>query len=139
MINRKTIATEKLPFQLSFTSVKGPFFTAAACPFYILGEAGLHSAAASSFDSRARGSGFYTRSGHILLFLLRLIQERQLTVSYLRKCVHEVLVKCIEGLSLPRKSEVRLTDCPDMTIAVYCGRNTTTTTILGETMQCIKR
>ena len=32
--------------------------------------------------------------------------------------VHEVLVNRL-ALSLPRKSVVRLTDCPNMTIAVY--------------------
>ena len=35
-----------------------------------------------------------------------------------------VLVNRLEGLSLPRKSMVRLTDHPDMTIAVYCGCET---------------
>ena len=30
------------------------------------------------------------------------------------------------SLSLPRKSVVRLTDCPDMTLDVYRGRKTTT-------------
>ena len=30
--------------------------------------------------------------------------------------MHEVLVNRLGGLSLPRKSVVRLTDCPDMTI-----------------------
>ena len=39
--------------------------------------------------------------------------------------VHEVLVNCLGGLSLPRKSVVRLTDRPDMTLDVYCGRKTT--------------
>ena len=38
----------------------------------------------------------------------------------------EVLVSCLESLSLPRKSVVRLTDRPDMTIDVYRGRKTTT-------------
>ena len=32
-----------------------------------------------------------------------------------------VLVNSLGGLSLPRKSVVRLTDYPYMTIAVYCG------------------
>ena len=45
-----------------------------------------------------------------------------------QKYVHEVLVNPLGGLSLPRKNVVRLTDCPDMTIVVYCGRKTTTTT-----------
>ena len=42
-----------------------------------------------------------------------------------RKYVHEVLVNRLEGLSLPRKSVVRLTDRPDMTLDVYRGRKTT--------------
>ena len=33
--------------------------------------------------------------------------------------MHEVLVKRLGGLSLPRKSVVRLTDRPDMTLDVY--------------------
>ena len=40
--------------------------------------------------------------------------------------MHEVLVNRLEGLSLPRKSVVRLTDRPDMTLDVYRGRKTTT-------------
>ena len=39
--------------------------------------------------------------------------------------MHEVLVNRLGGLSLPRKSVVRLTDRPDMTIDVYLGRKTT--------------
>ena len=39
--------------------------------------------------------------------------------------MHEVLVNRLEGLSLPRKSVVRLTDRPDMTLDVYHGRKTT--------------
>ena len=46
-------------------------------------------------------------------------------VSYWRKYVHEVLVNRLGGLSLPRKSVVRLTDHPDMTLDVYLGRKTT--------------
>ena len=40
--------------------------------------------------------------------------------------MHEVLVNRLGGLSLPRKSVVRLTDRPDMTLDVYRGRKTTT-------------
>ena len=40
--------------------------------------------------------------------------------------MHEVLVNRLEGLGLPRKSVVRLTDRPDMTLDVYLGRKTTT-------------
>ena len=39
--------------------------------------------------------------------------------------MHEVLVNRLGGLSLLRKSVVRLTDCPDMTLDVYRGRKTT--------------
>ena len=38
--------------------------------------------------------------------------------------MHEVLVNRLRGLSLPRKSVVRLTDRPDMTLNVYHGRKT---------------
>ena len=51
--------------------------------------------------------------------------SRRAVVSYWRKYVHEVLVNRLGGLSLPRKSVVRLTDRPDMTLDVYRGRNTT--------------
>ena len=46
-------------------------------------------------------------------------------VSYWRKYVHEVLVNRLGGRGLPRKSVVRLTDRPDMTLDVYRGRKTT--------------
>ena len=49
-------------------------------------------------------------------------------VGYWRKYVHEVLVNRLRGLSLPRKSVVRLIDHPDMTLDVYRGHKTTTTT-----------
>ena len=39
--------------------------------------------------------------------------------------MHEVLVNRLGGLSLPRKSVIRLTDRPDMTLDVYRGRKTT--------------
>ena len=51
--------------------------------------------------------------------------SRRAVVSYWRKYVHEVLVNRLGGLSLPRKSVVRLTDRPDMTLDVYRGRRTT--------------
>ena len=53
--------------------------------------------------------------GHLLLF------ARRAVVSYWRKYVHLVLVKRLGGLGLPRNSKVRLTDCPDMTMAVHNG------------------
>ena len=39
--------------------------------------------------------------------------------------MHKVLVNCFGGLSLPKKSVVRLTDCPDMTLDLYPGCKTT--------------
>ena len=45
--------------------------------------------------------------------------SRRAVVSFWRKYVHEVLVNRLGGLSLPRKSVVRLTDCPDITIDIY--------------------
>ena len=57
--------------------------------------------------------------------ILPLIQEGQLSVAG-GKYVHEVPVNRLGGLSLPRKSVVRLTDRPDMTLDVYRGRKTTT-------------
>ena len=39
--------------------------------------------------------------------------------------MHEVLIKLLGGLSLPRKSAVRLTDRPDVTLDFYRGRKTT--------------
>ena len=52
--------------------------------------------------------------------------SREASVSYWHKCVHKVLVNSLGSLSLPRKSMVRLTDRPDMTLDVYCGRKATT-------------
>ena len=43
-------------------------------------------------------------------------------VSYWRKYVHQVMVNRLGGLSLPRKSVVRLTDCPAMSSDVCRGR-----------------
>ena len=45
--------------------------------------------------------------------------SRRAVVSYWRKYVHEVLVNRLGGLSLLRKSVVRLTDCLDTTLDVY--------------------
>ena len=51
--------------------------------------------------------------------------SRRAVVNYWRKYVHEVLVNRLGGLNLPRKSVVRLTDRPEMTLDVYRGRKTT--------------
>ena len=88
---------------------------------------GLHSPVGRAPDSYVRGPGFHIRFGHILTFLLRAsVDSRRADVIYWRKYVHEVLVNRLGGLSLPRKSVVRLTDRLDMTLDVYRGRKTTT-------------
>ena len=48
-----------------------------ACLMSSITEAGPYSAIVSVSDSRDRGPWFNTQSGHILLFLLLLIQEGQ--------------------------------------------------------------
>ena len=49
--------------------------------------------------------------------------------------MHEVLVNCLGGLSLPRKSVVRLTDHPDMTLDVYRGCKTTMQRLFPDVLQ----
>ena len=78
----------------------------------------------------AQSVGHLTRKSGVLgsipgTFVSPSAFSRGAVVSYWRKCVHEVLVNRLGGLSLPRKSVVRLTDRPDMTLAVYRGRKTT--------------
>ena len=52
--------------------------------------------------------------------------------------MHEVLVNHLGGLSLPRKSVVRLTDRPDMTLDVYSGRKTTIQNNISPDSSCLK-
>ena len=73
----------------------------------------------SASDSRASGRGLDFRLAAYLRFLL-LIQEWQLSVSKV------VLINGNGDLSLPRKSVVRLTNCPNIFIAVYPWRKTPT-------------
>ena len=70
---------------------------------------------------RARGPGFYTRSGtYILSFLLPLIQEGKFSIRGEYICtMYIVQVNHLGGLSLPRKSIVMLTYRPDMTIQLF--------------------
>ena len=63
-------------------------------------------------------------SSHI--FVSPSADSRGAVVIYWRKYVHKVLVNRLGGLSLPRKSVVRFTDRPDMTVDVYHGCKTTT-------------
>ena len=62
-------------------------------------------------------------SGNILSFLLPLFQEE--SCQLLAKVCARSTGYHLGGLSLPRKSVVRLTDRPDMTLEVYRGRKTT--------------
>ena len=81
--------------------------------------AGPRSEVGRAPDSYVRGPGFDT-------FVSSSADSRKAAVvSYWRKYVHEVLVNRLGGLSLPRKSVVRLSDRPDITLYVYRGRKTT--------------
>ena len=81
----------------------------------------------------AQSVGHLTRKSGVLgsipslatYFCFSFAFSRRAVISYWRKYVHEVLVNRLGGLSLPRKSVVRLTDRPDMTLDVYRGRKTT--------------
>ena len=82
----------------------------------------------------AQSVGHLTRKSEVLgsisglatYFVSPSADSRRAVVSYWRKYVHKVLVNRLGGLSLLRKSVVRLTDHPDMTFDVYRGRKTTT-------------
>ena len=52
----------------------------------ISSDAGSRSAVGSATDSKSKGPGFNTRSGHLLLFLLPLTQEGHLSVTGERIC-----------------------------------------------------
>ena len=80
----------------------------------------------------AQSVGHLTRKSEVLGSIPGLVtyvspsaDSRRAVVSYWQKYVHEVPVNRLGGLSLPRKSVVRLTDRPDMTLDVYRGRKTT--------------
>ena len=81
----------------------------------------------------AQSVGHLTRKSEVLglipglatYFVSPSADSRGAVVSYWRKYVQEVLVNRLGGLSLPRKSVVRSTDRPDMTLDVYRGRKTT--------------
>ena len=79
--------------------------------------------------SVAQSVGHLTRKSGVLDSIPNFVSPsadlRRAVVSYWRKYVHEVLVNRLGGLSLPRKSVVRLNDRPDMTLDVYRGRKTT--------------
>ena len=74
----------------------------------------------SSLLQGGGGWGVAQSVGHLTRnFVSPSADSRGAVVSYWRKYVHEVLVNRLGGLSLPRKSVVRLADRPDMTLDVY--------------------
>ena len=83
------------------------------------------SAIGGHLTRKSGGPGFDTQSGNIRTFVSPSAFSRRAVVSYWRKYVHKVLVNRLGGLSLPRKSVVRLTGRPDMTLDVYRERKTT--------------
>ena len=105
-----------------------------------------HSGEGKSPSPPSRGPGHIAQSvGHLvrksevlgsipglatLSFLLPLIQEGQLSVTGKSMCKKYWLIAIIGGLRLPRKSVVRLTDRPDMTLDVILDikQNATATT-----------
>ena len=76
----------------------------------------------------AQPVGHLTRKSEVLwprTFVSPSADSRGAVVSYWRKYLHEVLVNRLGVLSLSRKSVVKLTGRPDMTVYVYRGRKTT--------------
>ena len=77
----------------------------------------------------AQSVGHLTRKSGVLGSIPDLATYFRFSFRFFKKgsCqyVHEVLVNRLGGLSLPRKSVLRLTDCPDMTLDVYRGRKKT--------------
>ena len=78
----------------------------------------------------AQSVGHLTRKSGVLGSIPGLATYFRFSFRFFKKgscqlLVHEVLVNRLGGLSLPRKSVVRLTDRPDMTLDVYRGRKTT--------------
>ena len=69
----------------------------------------------------AQSVGHLTRKSGVLGSIPGLATK----LSFLLPLFQEVLVNRLAGLSLPRKSVIRLTDRPDMTLDVNRGRKTT--------------
>ena len=81
--------------------------------------------ALSGIEPRTKSGVLGSIPGLATYFRFSFRFSRRAVVSFWRKYVHKVLVNRLGRLSLPRKSVVRLTDRPDMTLDVYCGRKTT--------------
>ena len=91
---------------------------------YVIKTLGTHTFLVSNSGPRsAVGRTPYSVWPHT--FVSPSADSRGAVISYWRKYVLEVLVNHLGGLSLPRKSVVKLTDRPDMTLDVYRGNKTT--------------
>ena len=78
----------------------------------------------------AQSAGHLTSKSGVLGLIPSLATYFRFSFRFFKKgscqvLAHEVLVNRLGGLSLPRKSMVRLTDRPDITLNVYGGRKTT--------------
>ena len=77
----------------------------------------------------AQSVGHLTRKSGVLGSIPGLATYFRFSFRFFKKgscqLLAKVLVNRLGGLSLPRKSVVRLTDRPDMTLDVYRGRKTT--------------
>ena len=74
----------------------------------------------------AQLAGHLTRKSEVLDLIPGPATYFRFSFRFFKKGSCQLLAKvCAPSLSLPRKSVVRLTDCPDMTLDVYRGRKTT--------------
>ena len=83
--------------------------------------AGPYGAVWSMSDSRGRGAGSIPTLATYFLFPLCLFKKNSCQL-YGKVYMHLLVVYHKGGLSLPRNSAVRLTYCPDMTIAAVYRR-----------------
>ena len=90
-----------------------------------LAELKRHCWFGDSHCSNQRSGVRYPVRQHTCTFVSHYADSRGAVASYWRNYEHEILVNRLGGLSLPRKSVVRLNDRPDMTQDVYRGRKTT--------------
>ena len=73
----------------------------------------------------AQSVGHLTRKSGVLGSIPGLATYFRFSFRFFKKGICQLLANRLGGLSLPRKSVVRLTDRPDMTLDVYRGRKTT--------------
>ena len=74
----------------------------------------------------AQSVGHLTRKSGVLVSIPGLATYFRFSFRFFKEGSCQLLAKvCAPDLSLPKKSVVRLTDRPDMTLDVYRGRKTT--------------